>query len=402
MTTDALRTDRPSRKDLGRFLSNSGVLSSDWAPTFAALDRALFLPGLMWPYDMGARASVPVHREHNADAWYEAADSDVPIVTQWDDGTHDGPGPGALPTSSSSMPSVVYSLLHDLDVEEGMRVLDVGTGTGETAGALAHRLGGENVTTIEVDPSVSATAHGRLSQVGLRPHVVVGDGFKGHRDTAPYDRILATVGIRSVPPNWIAQTRAGGVILAPWGTLYSNLDAMVRLKVTGDEAVGSFTRSVEFMKLRAQRGPEVHHSGYLSAGPLEGAERTTTDLTEEELIAGRFADLQFVLGLRVPQCRQSVADKRDGQRPVWFYGLADRSWACVMFRDGERHASVWQSGPRRLWDEVAAAYRWWRSQGSPELTRFGLTATESGQYVWLEDPANEPWPLDQPTRRSRA
>ncbi|MET7764783.1 methyltransferase domain-containing protein [Streptomyces sp. NPDC005393] len=396
MTTDALRTDRPSRKELGRVLMDSGALSSDWKPTFAAVDRALFLPDLMWPYDMKARASVPADRREDPDAWYDAADSNVPIVTQWDDGAHLGPGPGKLSTSSSSMPSVVYSLLQDLEVEEGMRVLDVGTGTGETAGALAHRLGGENVTTIEVDASVSGVARERLCRHGLYPHVVVGDGFKGHRDAAPYDRILATVGVRSVPPVWIEQTRPGGAILAPWGTLYTNADAMVRLEVTGDEAVGPFTRSVEFMKLRAQRGPTVHHADYLSAGPLEDAEQTTTDITEGEFVTGRFSDLPFVLGLRVPQCRQSVADKRDGQRPVWFYGLADQSWACVMFQDGERHASVWQSGPRCLWDEVTDAYRWWKDQGSPELTRFGLTATAHGQRAWLDDPANETWHVRPP------
>lgn len=244
MTPDALRTDRPSRKELGRVLKESGALSSDWVPTFAAVDRAVFLPDLMWPYDMSARASVRVDRKEDPDAWYDTADSNVPIVTQWDDGAHRGPGPGELSTSSSSMPSVVYSLLQDLGVEDGMRVLDVGTGTGETAGALTHRLGRGNVTTVEVDKAVSATARDRLCRHGLYPHVVVGDGFEGYPDAAPYDRILATVGIRGVPTTWIEQTRPGGAILAPWGTLYSNADAMVRLKVTGDEAVGPFTRSV--------------------------------------------------------------------------------------------------------------------------------------------------------------
>ncbi|GHA13596.1 protein-L-isoaspartate(D-aspartate) O-methyltransferase [Streptomyces echinoruber] len=395
MTPD-VRTDRPSRKELGRVLMESGALSSDWAPTFAAVDRAAFLPDLMWPYDMTARASVAVDRREDPDAWYAAADSNVPIVTQWDDGAHLGPGPGELSTSSSSMPSVVYSLLQDLGVDEGMRVLDVGTGTGETAGALFHRLGPGNVTTIEVDGFVSGAARERLCRHGLYPEVVVGDGFGGHPDAAPYDRILATVGIRSVPPAWIKQARPGGVILAPWGTLFTNADAMVRLKVTGEVAMGPFTRSVEFMKLRAQRGPTVTHDAYLSAGPLEGAERSTTDITEAEFVTGRFTDLPFVLGLRVFQCRQAVAAKRDGARPVWFYGLTDRSWACVMFRDGERHASVWQSGPRRLWDEVADAYQWWKDRGSPELTRFGLTADTDGQRAWLDDPANESWPVSHP------
>ncbi len=374
----------------------SGALSSDWAPTFAAVDRAMFLPDLIWPYDMTTRTSSPVDRQKDPDAWYDAADSDIPIVTQWDDGAHRGPGPGELSTSSSSMPSVVYSLLQDLGVEDGLRVLDVGTGTGETAGALTHRLGRENVTTIEVDGAVSAAARECLCRHGLYPQVVVGDGFEGCPDAAPYDRVLATVGIRSVPTAWINQTRPGGAILAPWGTFYSNADAMVRLTVTSGVATGPFTRSVEFMKLRAQRGPTTRHDDYLSAGHLEDAERSATDITEEEFVTGRFTDLPFVLGLRVFQCRQAVAVKRDGARPVWFYGLTDSSWACVMFRDEEARASVWQSGARRLWDEVTDAYRWWKRRGSPELTRFGLTVTAHGQRAWLDDPAQESWPVCSP------
>ncbi|UFR03237.1 methyltransferase domain-containing protein [Streptomyces sp. Go40/10] len=393
MTDDALRRDRPGREELGRVLMGSGALSPDWAPTFAAVDRALFLPDLMWPYDMTTRASVPADRREDPDAWYAAADSDVPIVTQWDDGTHRGPGPGELATSSSSMPSVVYALLQDLDVAEGMRVLDVGTGTGETAGALTHRLGPGRVTTVEVDGTVSASARERLCRHGLYPEVVVGDGSEGHADSAPYDRVLATVGIRRVPPAWIRQTRSGGVILAPWGTSYGNGDAMVRLEVEGEVATGSFIRSVEFMKLRAQRDPAPAHGDYLSAGPLADAERSTTPLTEAEFVTGRFTDLPFVPGLRVPRCRQAVAEKRDGARPVWFYGLTDMSWACVMFRDGERHASVWQSGPRRLWDEVSDAYRWWADRGSPDVSRFGLTVEKEKQYAWLDGPGHERWPV---------
>ncbi|WOI58743.1 methyltransferase domain-containing protein [Streptomyces fradiae] len=388
MTADAARVDRPGRRELGLLLRECGVLSSDWTPAFAAVDRAAFLPDLMWPYDLETKASIPVDRREDPDTWYAAADDNVPIVTQWDDGAHQGPGPGKLATSSSSMPSVVYALLKDLEVDDGMRVLDVGTGTGETAGVLSHRLGVGAVTTIEVDPAVSAHAGERLRRLGLYPEVVVGDGFAGHPGRAPFDRVMATVGIREIPRAWIAQTRPGGVILAPWGTLYGNADAMVRLKVTDDAtASGRFTRHVEFMKLRAQRGPDPHHGDYMAAGPFDEATPSSTDITEAEFVTGQYTTLPFVLGLRVQKCRQAVADKRDGARPVWFYSLSDLSWACVMFQDGERKAAVWQSGPRRLWDEVADAHRWWRDHGTPDVTRFGLTVTPDGHHVWLDDPA---------------
>jgi protein-L-isoaspartate O-methyltransferase len=167
VTFNFAQVDRPSRQELGRVLLETRSMSSDWAPTFAAVDRALFLPDLMWPFDMDKGKSVSVDRGDDPDGWHTAAGNNVPIVTQWDDGEHTGREPGTVSTSSSSMPSVVYAMLQTLAVDEGMRVLDVGTGTGETSGALFHRLGHRRVTTIEVDRSVSGHARERLCAAGL-------------------------------------------------------------------------------------------------------------------------------------------------------------------------------------------------------------------------------------------
>jgi hypothetical protein len=49
---------------------------------------------------------------------------------------------------------------------------------------------------------------------------------------------------------------------------------------------------------------------------------------------------------------------------------------------------VHQSGPRRLWDEVEAAYRWWVDVGRPGVERFGLDVGPEGEYAWLDSPAN--------------
>ncbi|MEU9984089.1 methyltransferase domain-containing protein [Streptomyces sp. NPDC050856] len=391
MGTDVQAT-RPGRKELGRALQQSGALASGWGPTFAAVDRALFLPDLMWPYDTERRTSVAVDKAEDPGTWYAAADSNTPIVTQWDDGKHTGREPGRLSTSSSSMPSVVYSLLGDLAVDEGMRVLDVGTGTGETAGALAHRCGAHRVATIEVDPAVSSHARERLCRAGLYPEVVVGDGFAGHGAGGPYDRVLATVGLRKVPPAWIEQTRPGGLIVAPWGTDFDNGDAVARLTVTDGRAEGRFTRLVEFMKLRAQRLTAPVHAEYVGEDATDRADKSTTDVGEAAFVTGQYTTLPFVLGLRVRHCVQMIAPKRDGARPVWFYGVGDRSWARAMFRDGRAEATVWQSGPRRLWDEVEAAYQWWRARGTPDVTRFGLTVAPDGHRAWLDDPEDS-WPV---------
>ncbi|MFF3248483.1 hypothetical protein ACFYWY_33215 [Streptomyces sp. NPDC002870] len=106
MTLTTGRGVRPGWRKLGGFLLESGAMAPDWAQAFEAVDRARFLPSVMWPYDMATRTSSHVDRDADPDAWYAAADADVPVTTQWDDGRHHGTAPGSVPTSSASMPSV--------------------------------------------------------------------------------------------------------------------------------------------------------------------------------------------------------------------------------------------------------------------------------------------------------
>lgn len=382
-----MREERPSRTELGRSLLETHALSSDWAPTFAAIDRAAFLPDLMWPFNMETGTSVAVDRRTDADAWYTAADSNLPIVTQWDDGKHTGTAPGRVSTSSSSMPSVVYRLLGDLDVQPGMDVYDGGTGSGETAAALTHRSGPGKVTTADVDRAVSLVARERLARLGLYPHFEVGNATGLLSAGEAFDRVLITFGLRDFG-DLVKITRPGGVIVAPYGTHYSNADAVARLTVKDSTAQGRFLRPVEFMKDRAQRRPDIDHAEYAPEDSMEKAATSTTTVTEAEFVTSKYTAVSFALGLRVRDCVQAVADKRGGARPVWFYGLTDRSWACVMFRDREVQARVWQSGPRRLWDEVEAAYRWWVDRDRPAHDRFGLTITPDGHRAWLDDPSH--------------
>ncbi|WP_455431660.1 methyltransferase domain-containing protein [Streptomyces jumonjinensis] len=391
MTANA-RQDRPSRTELGRVLMSGGALPPEWAPSFEAVPRSAFLPDLMWPFDMDAGTSIAVSKADDPAAWYGYADADVPVVTQWDDGKHTGREPGQVSTSSASMPSVVFRMLRDLDVGPGDRVLEIGTGTGWNAALLAHRAGTDNVVTVEVDGAVAERARVTLERFGAGVGVVHGDGYEGCPEGAPYDRIIVTAGVRDIPFAWVEQTRPGGLIVAPWGTHYGNGDCVARLAVAwdGQSASGAFTGPVEFMKLRAQRLSPVVHSDYVTGGP-EDRDASATDLTEDAFLGERFSPQRFAVSLRVPHCHHVVAEKRDGARPVWFYGLTDHSWACVMFRDGET-ARVWQSGPRRLWDEAEAAHRWWENEGKPGHERFGLTVTAEGQAAWLNAPERS-WPV---------
>ncbi|QDY77751.1 methyltransferase domain-containing protein [Streptomyces qinzhouensis] len=374
--------------DLGQALFARGDLTSDWVPAFAAVPRSAFLPDDIWPYDPVRGDHVHVSRLDDPARWQAYADTDVPVVTQWDENS-DTHTPMTEPTSSSAMPSITVSMLRDLDVEAGSRVLEIGTGTGWSAGLLAHRLGRCNVVSVEVDASVAARARARLGRIGLPVPVIGTDGLVGHPAGAPYDRIIATCGVRAIPYAWIRQSCGGGLILAPWGTHYTPMDVNVLLTVDRDVryASGRFLGPLEFTKLRAHRLAPPKHLDYLARHPFNKASASLTATTAAELGPGRFDAARFAVGVRVPDCVHAAGAERDGVQPVWFYSLTDHSWAAVMFRGTTGLATVRQAGPRRLWTEVEEALHWWHAHGCPGFERFGLTVTAGGETVWLDDPA---------------
>jgi protein-L-isoaspartate O-methyltransferase len=64
------------------------------------------------------------------------------------------------------MPAVVFTMLGHLDPQAGERILEIGTGTGWTAGLLVHQLGDDQVVSVEVDSVVADTARRNLTRAG--------------------------------------------------------------------------------------------------------------------------------------------------------------------------------------------------------------------------------------------
>lgn len=383
-------TVEPQRRRLRDILLESGTLTPGWVSAFEAVPRESFLPDVIWSStDQG---HIAVSQADNPEEWQQWADANVAIVTQWDDGRHTGTVPGELATSSSSMPSVVFSMFADLSVFDGARVLEIGTGTGWCAALLSARLGERNVVSVEVDETVAETARKALAAADWRPEVVTGDGLLGWPERAPYDRILVTVGVHEVPRAWIEQTRPGGVLVMPWGTRYSGQNAVVRLAVADDgTASGRFTGATRFMHVRSQRLDWPEYDDYLPGEdwPTD-TRRSTTDLPTAQIVdESGYAAADFVLGLLVPDCVRTFAHSPQGAQTMWLFGLGDLSWAAVYFDEEDPAASrVYQGGPRSLWDEIEAAHRWWDERGRPGHEEFGLTVTAGGQQrVWLGDPS---------------
>lgn len=178
------------------------------------------------------------------------------LVTQLDgdeavwDAARRQPQPG-VPTSSSSDPGLMATMLEALEACDDHKILEIGTGTGYQAALMCQRLSDTQVTSIEIDAGLADTARGRIAELGHAPTIVAGDGAAGVPDRAPFDRIIATVAAPGVPNAWLAQTRPGGKILL---NLYSQLGggALLLLTVAGPRhAEGHFLESYGgFMPLR--------------------------------------------------------------------------------------------------------------------------------------------------------
>lgn len=118
--------------------------------------------------------------------------------------------------SSSSQPAIMASMLEELRLAPGHRVLEIGAGTGYNAALLGLLVGPRGrVTSVELDPDVAAGARSSLKQVGVRATVVVGDGHRGWERGAPYDRIIVTASSLDVPRSLADQLKQGGLLVLP-------------------------------------------------------------------------------------------------------------------------------------------------------------------------------------------
>ncbi|MFC7742102.1 methyltransferase domain-containing protein [Nocardiopsis composta] len=215
------------------------------ADAIRAVPRHLFVPERI---RLGGRW---LERSADPRAWLEAAYADQPLITQLDDGRPDGTG---YISSSISKPSIVAEMLAYLQVGEGDRILEIGTGSGWNAALLCELAGEDDTATIEIDPDLHTRARAALASAGYAPETVFGDGLKGHPPGAPYDRIISTMAVQHVPWTWAEQLAEGGMLLTPWGTAYHN-GVLVSLRPDpgGHSASGRFFGDAAFMWARSQR-----------------------------------------------------------------------------------------------------------------------------------------------------
>jgi protein-L-isoaspartate(D-aspartate) O-methyltransferase len=115
-----------------------------------------------------------------------------------------------------SQPTVVALMTQLIRPRPGLRVLEVGTGSGYQAAVLAAT--GARVWTIEIVRALADQARARLGRLGYRDvRVRHGDGYAGWPDAAPFDAIVVTAGADSIPPPLIDQLAPEGRLVMPVG-----------------------------------------------------------------------------------------------------------------------------------------------------------------------------------------
>jgi methyltransferase of ATP-grasp peptide maturase system len=356
--------------------ANGSLRTAPWKRAAEAVPRHEFLrSGFFRRVEDAAPATwTPVLE--NGIGWLEACYTDESLVTQIAGTIVPSDIRGQImrePTSSSTLPSLVMRMLEDLQVEEGAQVLEIGTGTGYSTAVLCRRLGEENITSIEYDDDVAVRARAALGRLGMYPTLVTGDGLRGHGDEAPYDRVIATCAVRTVPAAWIEQTRPGGLLLTTVGG-WLGASELARLTVHDDGTASGplLGGQVSFMLARSQLPPALGLLPDLSAG------------TEREAVVGADAlddwTARFIVQAAVPDV-QRLTLVQDGRQEHVLIDFESGSWAALHEENGRW--TVRQDGSVALWDVAEEQLGRWRAAGTPAPEKFTVTVTPDGQtYRW--------------------
>lgn len=347
-------------------LRSAGRLRSPrWIEAFAQVPREHFVPRFAAPQQGGQLVD---HDLADPDA-LAVVYSNAPLITQRD-------AVGA-PTSSSTQPSLMATMLEHLDARPGHRVLEIGTGTGYNAALLCHALGSDAVTSIDLDGTVAESAEQRLRELGCTPRIAVAEAQVGAPEHAPFDRVIGTCGFTRVPKAWLGQLAEDGVVVLALGC------GLVVLR----GGPGGL------------RGPVVGPAGFMSRSSVDEVALTPRDLlttvqalppadrSERGMDRSVFHDPDFSLlrMLCLPTTHAVLRDEEDGSTTYFLHdparGVSTRAHVL-----GDT-AQVSTRGGDDLWAELLAVQDRWREHGCPELTRFGVSVHADGSHdLWLDEP----------------
>ena len=150
----------------------------------------------------------------------------------------------ALPIENNqtiSQPFTVALQTQLLDLNEGYKVLEIGTGSGYQTSILNHLK--FDIYTIERNHNLFRTTTKLFNKLKIYPKkFVYGDGYNGLKDDSPFDGIIVTAGSPIVPKKLLSQLKLGGKMIIPIG---EETQVMTRITRVGEsefkkETYGNF------------------------------------------------------------------------------------------------------------------------------------------------------------------
>jgi protein-L-isoaspartate(D-aspartate) O-methyltransferase len=163
----------------------------------------------------------------------------------------------AFPIGSGQTISQPYTVAFQselLKVEKGMRILEVGTGSGYQASVLAEM--GAKVYTIERQKLLFENLKKLTPPLSYRIRLFYGDGYAGLPAFAPFDRILITAAAPYIPEALIYQLKTGGIFVAPVGK--DDVQIMTRIVKLSETEITSETHGTfRFVPMLADKAEDL-------------------------------------------------------------------------------------------------------------------------------------------------
>ena len=222
-TSDATRTRLVRRSLLRRFihvatlviLASQGASPADMSDQFASARRGMVEDIANLAREIRSETGIEIIDQKVLDAMARVPRHRFVPEDQWSAAYRNRPLPIGY-GQTISQPYIVALMTNLMNVKQGDRVLEIGTGSGSQAAILAELA--QAVYTIEIIEPLALQARSRLETLGYaKVHTKIGDGYYGWEEHGPYDSIIVTASVSHVPPPLVRQLKAGGRMVIPLG-----------------------------------------------------------------------------------------------------------------------------------------------------------------------------------------
>ncbi len=365
-----------------KLATNDPSLSEQIIQAFRVIPRHLFVDHY-YVHERSASHAWTRYEEETSPAWYEQVYRDDALVT--------GVDQYGRTLSSSSQPAVMASMLEMLAVRPGMRVLEIGTGSGYNTALLAHLVGDPRlITTIDIDADVIESAKQIIPQViGEGMTILQADGSHGYAINAPYDRVLITASTPTLSRSWLEQLAPGGTIVGVLQPQYALLGGLLKAEKSEEKLNGKILQPASFMLLRSahyrKRSIQIDfHAPICASFPFDPMLFQTQLLRENH-------DFTFFLYYDLPDLHVFQKAK------ALFLYQETFPQGYLVFRQDASFSHVALHGEQavacELWNRLLRAATFWDRVGRPTITQYLFEMDKKRRMLSLHTPFGMVWPF---------